>query len=162
MNASGLSRRSTLAIGLGAALAACTTAPTSPDHLPSWRGRLALRIDGTPQQRWQASFVLRGSAQLGQLQILSPLGTTMAMAKWNPRGAWVQRNSEIQDYADTAAMTEALTGARIPLTALYAWLRGEDPPIEGWQIQRPSPRLLVAQRRTPTPAVELRIILTAT
>jgi outer membrane lipoprotein LolB len=67
-------------------LGACA-APQSPGaaNEESWSGRLALRLDSTPPQSFSAGFDLRGSPQAGELQLNSPLGTTLASVRWSPQ-----------------------------------------------------------------------------
>jgi outer membrane lipoprotein LolB len=120
---------------------------------------MALHIDGNPVQRWHAGFSLRGNAEQGALDVLSPLGNIMAQARWNASGARVQRAKATEHYADTASMTRDITGAALPLPALFAWLEGRDPALPGWTLTRPSARLIVAQRQDPKPEVNLRIVL---
>ena len=147
---------------LCSSIAACTT-PTLV-QTPSqaiWRGRLALSIEQQPPERWQANFVLMGSPAEGELHILSPLGTLLAKATWRPDSAAIQRGSTRTAYADTASMTAALTGADLPLSALFAWLQGQDMQVSGWHIEHPATHLVIAQRETPLPVLKLRIALTS-
>lgn len=120
---------------------------------------MALNIDSKPPQRWQASFALMGDAQRGELHILSPLGSLLAQARWTEQAAIVERDGQLETYRDSAEMTTALTGAEIPLGAMFAWLQGQDTPVAGWHLQRPSSRLLIAQRESPAPEVTLRFVL---
>ncbi len=58
-------------------------------------------------------------------------------------------------------MAAELTGAPIPVRALFAWLRGQPEPVQGWQAdltQLPSCRVN-ARREMPLPTAELRIVL---
>lgn len=151
-----------MAIGLIAGLFGCASPPpTSSATTQTWQGRMALHIDGTPVQRWHAGFSLRGSAEQGALDLLSPLGNILAQARWNASGAQVQRGDRIDHYGDTAAMTQDITGAALPMAALFAWLDGRDTALSGWTLTRPNARLIVAQRQDPLPEVNLRIVLNA-
>lgn len=144
----------TVAIGVG-----CAVAPTHPAVGPIWNGRLALRLGGETPQQWQAGFSLRGSASQGELDLLGPLGQIVARARWDALGASVERGEALQHFADSTTMTQALTGAAIPLAALFAWLDGRDEGADGWVVQRLQAHRLLAQRLDPPPEISLRIVL---
>lgn len=150
-----------LATACAAVLAACATPPPLDARNDVWQGRMALNIDSLPPQRWHAGFALMGNATNGELHVLSPLGSVLAKAQWQAGGATLLRDGQTERFASTDAMTLALTGAAIPFSALFAWLKGDDTPIDGWSLRRPSTRLLVAERNAPTPSVSLRVVLNA-
>ena len=71
-----------------------------------------------------AAFELSGNAQLGQLDLNTPLGTTLARASWQPGNVAVSTPQGAATYPDLNAMTRALLGEELPLAALFDWLRG--------------------------------------
>ena len=105
---------------------------------------------------------MTGRPEQGQLSLLSPLGTTMAMVRWNPQGANLQQGSEVQNFASMDELTQRLTGAALPLPQLMAWLDRTGPPVNGWQINAQalkSGRRVMAERQQPMPALQLTVLL---
>ncbi|WP_246100639.1 outer membrane lipoprotein LolB [Tepidimonas alkaliphilus] len=157
-------RRRGIGLALAAALLAGCAAP--PPRSPAdtatsgWSGRLALTVHGEPPQRASAGFELRGAPQRGELLLSTPLGQLAARVRWDDGGAWLERpDAEPQRYADVAALTEALTGAALPLPALFDWLDGRPANVPGWtllQLDAAQGRLH-ARRDAPAPVVELRL-----
>ena len=87
-------------------LTSCSTAPrhvavdpTNPEATGHWEGRLNLRIANNPPEQFSTAFEMTGRPEKGQLSLLSPLGTTLAMVRWNPQGASLQQGSEVQNFA---------------------------------------------------------------
>jgi outer membrane lipoprotein LolB len=176
-------RRCVLALGLGAltALAGCaspvplrpaaqdqptdeplcTTQPTPEPERTHWSGRLALSIETEPVQHFSANFELWGNADSGSLSLSSPLGQRVAHAQWDAQQALLLHNGRTSVFAHMDELSAALTGVALPLPALFAWLRGQQVQIEGWQadLSRHAQGRLQARRWLPTPAVELRLIL---
>jgi outer membrane lipoprotein LolB len=106
--------------------AGCSTVPppASGDVLA---GRLVLQISPgahTPAQQWSAGFELRGSAQAGELDLTSPLGTTVAQARWRPGQAELDQGGERRAFPDLGELSRQLLGENVPLEALFDWLRG--------------------------------------
>lgn len=159
----------TLGCALLVVLTACSTAPrhvavdpTNPEAIGHWEGRLTLRIAKNPPEQFSTSFEMTGRPELGQLSFLSPLGTTMAMVRWNPQGANLQQGSEVQNFASMDELTLRLTGAALPLPQLMAWLDRTGPPVNGWQINAQalkSGRRVMAERQQPMPALQLTVLL---
>ncbi|MFO1266140.1 MAG: lipoprotein insertase outer membrane protein LolB [Rubrivivax sp.] len=81
-------------------LAACATAPPDTGSLAlTASGRLAVRVDATPERPAQsltAAFEWRGSGERGELTLLSPLGSRIAQARWTPQGAWLTPDAQAQ------------------------------------------------------------------
>lgn len=106
--------------------AGCSTVPppASGDVLA---GRLVLQISPgahTPAQQWSAGFELRGSAQAGELDLTSPLGTTVAQARWRPGQAELHQGGERRAFPGLGELSRQLLGENVPLEALFDWLRG--------------------------------------
>jgi outer membrane lipoprotein LolB len=140
----------------------------APAAQHSYAGRISLVIDSgdasgnTPAQNFSGSFELRGNAQTGQLDLLSPLGSVVAQLRWSPQEAQLQSGSEIRRYASAAALLEQATGLTMPPQTLFDWLQGKPSSTEMafWRVDlsRHSEGRISAQRSAPTPA-QLRIIL---
>ena len=127
-----------------------------------WQGRLSLRVLQPQPEQFSANFELHGSAENGELSIISPLGTTLAVARWTPHNAQLLQGQKVQDYASMEALTQQLTGAALPLQALLAWLDTDGPPLPGWQLTSESPatgRRVFAKREAPLPALQLTLLL---
>jgi len=125
-----------------------------------WSGRMSLRVDSAPPQSFSAFFDLRGNPRAGQLQLTSPIGSTLGVARWTPGEATLQSGSDIRQFDSAEAMIEAATGAAIPLDALFGWLDGRQQPVAGWRadLSQISAGRLQAVRETPAPAADLRIV----
>ena len=127
-----------------------------------WQGRISLRVLQPNPEHFSANFELYGSAETGELSIMSPLGTTLAVARWTPHNAQLLQGQKVQDFASVEALTLQLTGAALPLPALLAWLDVDGPALPGWQLNAESPasgRRVYAQRESPLPALQLTLLL---
>jgi outer membrane lipoprotein LolB len=152
-----------VAAGLVAALllSACA-APRPPNAAgeESWSGRLALRLDSTPPQSFSAGLDLRGSPQAGELQLNSPLGTTLASVRWSPQGAELRQGDRFEQRDSLDQLTTELSGTALPVAALFGWLRGDSSAADGWTVdlaQQPQGRI-TARRTTPLPSAELLVL----
>jgi outer membrane lipoprotein LolB len=171
-------RRSTiiglLAGAVGATLTACATPPLLPEDPPT-AGRLALRIDATPgrpAQSLSVAFELRGNAGRGQMVLISPIGTQLALARWAPGKASLDSGDGPRGFSSLEALAEAAFGEALPLAAWPDWLAGRPWPAAahrpidggfeqlGWQVETAAlaEGLLQARRDTP-PRVNLRVRL---
>ena len=164
LRAARLARRGALAL-LAAGLASCATgARKQPAATPSsWSGRLGLVIASDPPHQFHAGFDLSGDEQNGELSLSTPLGSTLALLQWRPGQALLMQDGQTREYPTVDALAAAVTGTAVPLRALFAWLRGQAEPVEGWQVDlsQLSDGRLLARRIAPLPAAELRIILDA-
>lgn len=153
--------RRALVLGWALALAGCATRPPSAPEQGFWSGRLALRVDSTPVQSLNAGFELRGDARSGELALLSPLGSTLAEARWSADGAELRHSGATERYASMDELTQALTGAALPLPALFGWLRGQALAADGWQadLSGHADGRIAARRAHPLPAAELQLRL---
>ena len=126
-----------------------------------WQGRLALKVHSTPEQAFSADFELQGNAQAGTLSFFTPLGSTAARMQWDAAGAQLQTTGAPQRFESLDALTLHTTGATLPVASLFAWLKGDEPPTPGWQVDLqglPQGRLH-AQRLAPEVPADLKIIL---
>jgi outer membrane lipoprotein LolB len=142
---------------LGACAAPRPPAAASED---AWSGRLALRLDSTPPQSFSAGFDLRGSPQAGELQLSSPLGTTLASVRWSPQGAELRQGDRFEQRDSLDELTNDISGTALPVAALFGWLRGDSTAADGWTAdlsQQPQGRI-TARRTSPLPSAELRLL----
>lgn len=133
----GCSRRAVWALSFSLALAGCSTwqpaveqKPGSPELLA---GRLSVVVTGAapadgdspaPTQSLSAAFELRGSPQDGSLDLISPLGSVMARARWTPQQASLSSSRGDRQFPDLASLTREMLGESLPVDALFDWLRG--------------------------------------
>jgi outer membrane lipoprotein LolB len=169
-----------IAAALACGLSACAIAPpsstTTSDGVLS--GRISVRIDAsesTPARSVSAAFELSGNAQQGRLDLNTPLGTTVARARWEPGSVAVSTPQGDSTYVDLPSMTRALLGEDLPLVALFDWLRGRPwsgapstaatPPSAdfaqlGWEVDLAGfSKAWVNARRAQTPSVTVRVKL---
>ncbi len=147
-------------------LTACAT-PTpirSVAQSPSdkqWQGRLSVTVQSDPPRNMSAGFSLDGDARQGELNLFSPLGTTLATLQWNPTTTqWLQGGQQ-RRYDSMAQLTEETTGAALPMGAMFDWLEGKATASPGWlaDLSALNQGTLVAKRVSPEPLVVLRIKL---
>jgi len=127
-----------------------------------WQGRLSLRVMQPTPEQFIANFELKGSAELGELSLYSPLGTTLAVARWTPHSAQLLQGDKVENFSSMEALTQQLTGAALPLPALLAWLDSDGPALAGWQLYSESPasgRRVFAKRDAPLPVLHLSLLL---
>jgi outer membrane lipoprotein LolB len=118
-------------LALGAAVATLGLLPAcaslTPPHAEGSRvlsGRLSVRVDSDPVRSLSATFELSGDARAGALVLSSSLGTTLAQARWAPGEAVLETPSARARYTDLDSLAEQALGERVPLAALFDWLRG--------------------------------------
>ena len=105
-------------------------ATTTETEIPEvWRGRFALTVAATPQaaeQRSTGRFVLTAAKAYTELELVSPLGNTLASARSDSSGALLKTaDGKTFSAASPEALTEQVFGWRVPVDRLPAWLRGE-------------------------------------
>lgn len=128
---------------------------------PVWHGRLAVQVEGDTPQSFFASFELRGHARRGELNLYSPLGTTVARLRWTPRSATLLGSGETRTFTSLDALALEATGTPLPVAALFDWLAGHEASDTHWQAdlsQRAEGRLS-ARRQWPEPSAEIRLVL---
>lgn len=165
-------RVGSLALLIGALLTGCATpsrlpkefSANSPTHLPihEWQGRISVQVLGEAPSSMSASFSLRGNAHNGELDLFSPLGTTLGALEWTPQRVQLSDGGKHQYFNSLADLTEKATGAALPVEAIFGWLQGQPIHATGWQadLSNLSQGSLFARRTDPAPEVALRIKLT--
>jgi outer membrane lipoprotein LolB len=156
--------------------------PATPAAIePPLSGRLSIRIDPAPGlDARQASmrFELTGSPAAGRLDLSSPVGTTLAQARWQGEQVELETAEGERRFASLEAMTRELLGEPLPVIAVLDWLRGRPWPGAphrelaagggtvgfeqiGWRIDltRYDVWSLVFTRPEPAPKVDVRVRL---
>jgi outer membrane lipoprotein LolB len=151
-----------LALACALLAAGCATPRMSPlDASAHWSGRMAIQVLKDPPESLSASFELQGSAQAGEMVLLSPIGTTLARLEWTPQGARLAQGQQHVDSPSLQKLGARLTGTELPIAALFEWLAGRPAQAPGWQVDLSAHAQgrISAERREPSPAAVLRIAL---
>ncbi len=85
---------------------------------------LATTPEPTPARAITAAFELSGNSDRGRLDLNTPLGTTLARARWEPGSVAVNTPQGLSTYPDLNTMTRELLGEDLPVAAFFDWLRG--------------------------------------
>jgi outer membrane lipoprotein LolB len=148
----------TLALVL-AVLAGCATPRRveAPPGVQAWSGRLALNVEGA--QPFSAGFELKGAPASGELTLFTPLGGTAGVLTWSPGTASLRTGRDTRQFASLEALATEVTGAPLPIAALFDWLDGRATEVPGWQVDlsQVAQGRLRAQRSVPPPAADLRV-----
>ena len=177
-----------VALALALSLQACVSHPPPlPGHVYS--GRLAVRTDAAPDlpaRSVSGQFELSGNASSGQLVLTSPIGTTVARARWSdpvgtqgvPSKIELEADGGTTRYATLEEMMQRAIGDQLPLPAMFDWLSGHPWPAAsvqrgadgasfdqlGWHVdlsQFAGNNLIDAQRPQPAPTLHVRVKLDA-
>lgn len=120
---------------------------------------MAIKVENQPSQSFSTHFELKGSARLGELTLISPLGSTLAQLTWSAEKASLHTPSDQHDYASLDELMRRTTGTAIPVAALFDWLMGINTLVEGWQVDLANqPEGRITAKRT-YPVTELRVVL---
>jgi outer membrane lipoprotein LolB len=135
--------------------------PAASSAAGPWRGRLALQVQADPPSAYYASFELSGSPRAGSLLLLSPLGMALAQLRWDGASATLDKDGQSRTYATLDELLAEVTGAALPVAALFDWLQGRATVVQGWSadLSRLDEGRLSARRAQPAPAAELRVAL---
>lgn len=146
-------------------LGGCASPPqnesgTAP-AVEQWSGRLGLIVDSDPPEQFHAGFDLVGNPASGQLDLYTPLGSTLASLEWHPGIAVLREGGRTQQFDSVDALAAAAVGTSVPVRALFAWLRGVPQAVDGWQVDLSelAQGRLQARRLQPLPQAQLRLIL---
>ncbi len=152
-------------------------------------GKLAVRSDASDAQAAHSvsgQFELSGSPSSGQLVLTSPIGTTVARARWShPAGAQgepsdieLEADGRTSHFDSLDEMMQQALGDKLPLAAMFDWLAGRPWPAApaaraadgmsfeqlGWRVdlsQFASSQLIAAERPAPPPTLHVRVKLDA-
>ncbi|PUE30867.1 hypothetical protein B9Z35_07395 [Limnohabitans sp. Jir61] len=152
---------STLLVGCATPSRTAKSFSTEQANMPEWQGRISVQVLGDTPSSMSASFLLRGDAKNGELDLYSPLGTTLGALQWTPQLVQLSDGGKHQYFNSLAELTEKATGAALPVEAIFGWLQGQQVNIRGWQadLSSVSQGSLFARRTEPAPEVTLRIKL---
>lgn len=110
-------------------LSACASVgQRAPAGAETISGKLSVRVDASVNSAARSesgNFELKGTPDEGQLNLSSPLGTVLAQARWSGRQAWLTTPQGETAYPDLEALTHEMLGERLPVAALFDWLRGK-------------------------------------
>lgn len=125
---------------------------------------MSVRVEAGPSlgpQAFASTFELQGGPSQGQLHFYTPLGSTAAAIAWTPQQARMQAGSETQYFNNIAELIERVLGTPIPVTALFAWLAGDQMSLDGWHVDQSEfdNGKITARRVSPAPAAEIRVVL---
>ena len=151
-----------LAMACALLTAGCATPRMSPvDANAYWTGRMAIQVLKDPPESLSAGFELQGSAQAGEMVLLSPIGTTLARLEWTPQGARLAQGQQQVNSPSLQKLGARLTGTELPIAALFEWLAGRPAEAPGWQVDLSAHAQgrISAERREPSPGAVLRIAL---
>lgn len=147
-------------------IAGCARIPsTKAQNDPNngfWTGRISLQVQSEPAQSFHAGFELKGKPERGELTLISPLGSILGVLRWSPSEAVLDSGDQkIQRFDSVDALMAQATGAAIPMSALFAWLRGDNANISGWtaDLSRQGEGRITAKRILPAPEAGLRVVL---
>lgn len=180
-----MKRRRTALLALAAALtvllSGCASTPPAPGlptaDTPWTTGRMSVRVEASPArvaQNISAGFELRGDGTVGELRLVSALGTSLAHARWSPGQTRLETADGERSFDSLDELSRQALGEALPLAALPDWLASRPWPGAahaltaegfeqlGWQVQlaRRAEGFIEA-RRAAAPAVQLRIKLDA-
>ena len=126
-----------------------------------WAGRIGLQVQSEPPQAFFAGFELKGQASSGELTLISPLGSILGIVRWSPFEALLEQGNTSRRFASSDELLAHITGAAIPMSALFDWLAGIDTPAPGWvaDLSKQPDGRISARRINPAPAADLRIVL---
>jgi outer membrane lipoprotein LolB len=85
----------------------------------------------------------------------------VGIVRWSPFEALLEQGSTTRRYASSDELLAQITGAAIPMSALFDWLAGIDTPTPGWvaDLSKQPDGRISARRINPAPAADLRIVL---
>jgi len=127
-----------------------------------WTGRISLQVQSEPVQSFSASFELKGRPERGELSLISPLGSVLGVLRWSPGEASLDSgNGKVQRFSSVDELMAQATGAAVPLSALFAWLQGDNASASGWSadLSRHPEGRISAKRTQPAPQADLRVVL---
>jgi outer membrane lipoprotein LolB len=153
--------------------------PEEPALADLLTGRMSVQVAATDTSEaysLSTAFELSGTADRGRLDLNTPLGSTVARARWQADSVVLDTPRGQTRHPTLADMTRAVVGEELPVPALFDWLRGRPwPGAEsassvapdpvgfrqlGWTVDlsRFDEARIVARRESP-PAVTVQVKL---
>jgi len=126
-----------------------------------WEGRLAINVTHPETKAFAASFELQGNAELGQLTLTTPLGTTLAKINWTADAAFLTTSGPPQRFDSLQTLALRATGVDIPIAQLCDWFVGTQSAANGWapDLRGFDTGRIAAKRSGPDLQAELKILL---
>ena len=136
--------------------------PNQPSEL-HWSGRMQIDVKGVRTLHITNDFELDVSDQEGELRILGPLGSTLAVITWGTPEMPAtlespQMSPRVQSFDNLDSLMSHWLGTPIPSRTLLGWLQGQAVSEPGWEFSHTSNAVFVAHRFEPEPAVDFKII----
>ncbi len=153
-------KRRAATAGLALLLGGCA-APTIVRPPQFWSGRLGLQVFSDPPQNYHAGFELQGSAEAGELTLLSPVGSVLARLQWRAELATLERGKERWQKPSVDQLMQQLIPAAVPMATLFDWLQGKPSADPYWHadLSGYAEGRIRAQRPQALPRAELRLLL---
>jgi len=94
----------------------------------------------TEAHSMSAAFELSGTPDRGRLDLNTPIGSTVARARWKSDSVVLDTPQGQTRHATLADMTRAVVGEELPVPAMFDWLRGRPwPAAESTPSTAPDP-----------------------
>lgn len=147
-------------LALGLVLTGCASPPRER-VAAFWSGRLGLQVHSDPPQSLHAAFELQGDPTLGELTLLSPVGSTLARLSWTPGQATLERGAERWTQASVDQLAQQLVQTPFSIQTLFDWIQGRAASHAGWEadLSARAQGRITARRTGPEPGAVLRIML---
>ncbi len=128
-----------------------TVATARPQASKELQGQLSIKLDAFNEQAAKGislGFFFSGNDELGQLDLMTLMGSQIAQVGWTPKQAWLSNDKGQKQYPNLDTLTQEALGEPLPLRALIHWMAGEPDPSQasesgdqagrftqlGWQI----------------------------
>lgn len=133
------------ALALSISLAGCASLRPSdePALADLLAGRMSVQVaatDTSEAHSLSAAFELSGTPERGRLDLNSPIGSTVARARWQADSVVLDTPQGQTRHTTLADMTRTVVGEELPVPALFDWLRGRPwPGAESTSAIAPEP-----------------------
>lgn len=144
------------------------------------QGQMSIKLAAHADQSAKGlslGFFFSGNTDVGQLDLMTLMGSQIAQVSWQPGEAWLTNEKGRQRYDNLDELSIAALGENLPLRSLVQWMQGQpdlDLPSlpgpqantflqEGWLIdtsELPEKKLHATRSASPTQrGVQLKIYL---
>ncbi|MDO9313151.1 MAG: outer membrane lipoprotein LolB [Burkholderiaceae bacterium] len=118
-------------------------APDEPALADLLTGRMSVQVaatDTSEAHSLSAAFELSGTTERGRLDLNTPIGSTVARARWEADLVVLDTPQGQTRHSTLADMTRAMVGEELPVPAMFDWLRGRPwPGAESTSSVAPEP-----------------------